>query len=156
TIFAFVVFAFAAAIQAQTAPPATPRDLNLVVLGDSILWGQGLKTEHKSWFLVKNWLEENQHVIVRERVQAHAGAVIGSARVAPPRSLMLYGEVNSPWPTLHDQIDDASRAIGDTSQVDLVLLDGCINDVNVRSFLNAANSSRVIETLAQEKCGAPV
>jgi hypothetical protein len=126
------------------------------VLGDSILWGQGLKTEHKPWFLVKSWLEENQHVMVRERVQAHAGAVIGSAGVTPPRSLMLYGEIASAWPTLHDQIDDAARLIGDTSQVDLVLVDGCINDVNARRFLNAGNGAQAIEALAQEKCGAPV
>jgi lysophospholipase L1-like esterase len=156
TIFVMVVLAFAAATQGQTAPAAVARDFNLLVLGDSILWGQGLKTEHKPWFLVKNWLEENQHVTVRERVEAHAGAVIGSAGIAPPRSLTLYGEINSAWPTLHDQIDDASRTIGDTSQIDLVLIDGCINDVNARSFLNAGNSSRVIEALAQEKCGAPV
>jgi hypothetical protein len=156
TVFAIVVFAFTAATQAQTAPTATPRDLNLVVLGDSILWGQGLKTEHKSWFLVKNWIEENQHVTVRERVQAHAGAVIGSAGIAPPRSLTLYGEIASAWPTLHDQIDDAARLIGDTSQVDLVLVDGCINDVNARRFLNAGNGAQAIAALAQEKCGAPV
>jgi len=155
-IFAVVVFAFAAAVQAQTAPPAPARDFNLLVLGDSILWGQGLKTEHKSWFLVKNWLEESQHVTVRERVQAHAGAVIGAAGTAPPRSLTLYGEINSAWPTLHDQIDDAVRVIGDASQVDLVLVDGCINDVNARSFLNAGNGRQRIEALTEEKCGPPV
>jgi lysophospholipase L1-like esterase len=156
TIFAVIVFAFTAAIQAQTAPSAAPREFNLLVLGDSILWGQGLKTEHKSWYLVKNWLEESQHVPVRERIHAHAGAVIGSAGVAPPRSLTVYGEINSAWPTLNDQIDDAIRIIGDTSQVDLVLVDGCINDVNARSFLNAGNRSPLIEALTQEKCGAPV
>lgn len=156
TIFALVVFAFATAVPAQNAAPVAPRDFNLLVLGDSILWGQGLKTEHKSWYLVKNWLEESQHVSVRERVQAHAGAVIGSAGIAPPQSLTLYGEIASAWPTLHDQVDDAVRLIGDTSRVDLVLVDGCINDVNARSFLNAGNSSQRIEALAQEKCGAPV
>src|ERR1051325_2793357 len=112
TIFAVVFFVSTAAIQAQTAPStntAAPHDFNLLVLGDSILWGQGLKTEHKSWYLVKNWLEENQHVPVQERIQAHAGAVIGSAGVAPPRSLTIYGEINSAWPTPHDQIDDAVR-----------------------------------------------
>lgn len=156
SIFAVVVLSFAAAIQAQTAAPVAPRDFNMLVLGDSILWGQGLKTEHKSWYLVKNWLEENQRVTVRERIQAHAGAVIGSAGIEPPQSLTLYGEIASAWPTLHDQVDDAVRLIGDTSRVDLVLVDGCINDVNARSFLNAGNSSQGIEALAQEKCGAPV
>src|ERR1044071_590089 len=94
TIFAVVVFAFTAAIHAQTAPAAPPRQFNLLVLGDSILWGQGLKTEHKSWYLVKNWLEESQHVPVRESVHAHAVAVIGSPGVAPPKSLTIYGEIN--------------------------------------------------------------
>src|ERR1043165_5229758 len=153
------VVAFTAATHAQVAPTTfhpAPREFNLLVLGDSILWGQGLKTEHKSWHLVKNWLEENQRMTVRERVEAHAGAVIGSAGTAPPRLLTLYGESASAWPTLHDQIDDAVRLIGDTSQVDLVLVDGCINDVNARRFLNAGNSSQNIELLAQEKCGAPV
>src|ERR1044072_4326183 len=117
TVLAVFVFAFTAAVQAQTASTAAPRDFNMLVLGDSILWGQGLKTEHKSWYLVKHWLEENQHFSVRERVQAHAGAVIGSAGAAPPQSLTLYGEIASAWPTLHDQVDDAVRLIGDTSRV---------------------------------------
>ncbi|HXT63482.1 MAG TPA: SGNH/GDSL hydrolase family protein [Pyrinomonadaceae bacterium] len=159
TLVTVLVFAFSTAIHGQTAPAtdrSAPRDFNLLVLGDSILWGQGLKTEHKSWFLVKNWLEQTQHVTVKEKVEAHAGAVIGSAGTAPPRSLTVYGEVNSAWPTLHDQIDDAVRVIGDPSQIDLVLVDGCINDVNARRFLNAGNSSQNIELLAQEKCGAPV
>ena len=158
-VLVVVVLALTAAIQAQVAPSAVspaPREFNLLVLGDSILWGQGLKTEHKSWHLVKNWLEENQHVTVRERIQAHAGAVIGSAGTEPPRQLTLYGEIASAWPTLNDQIDDAVRLIGDTSQVDLVLVDGCINDVNARSFLNASNSSQAIESLTREKCGQPV
>jgi hypothetical protein len=39
----------------------------MLVLGDSILWGQGLKREHKSWYLVKQWLEESGRVRVNER-----------------------------------------------------------------------------------------
>jgi hypothetical protein len=48
------------------------------------------------------------------------------------------------------------RAIDNPSQVDLVLVDGCINDVNARRFLNAANTPDGIKALAREKCGAPV
>src|ERR1041385_3847233 len=91
-----VVVAFSAATHAQVAPTTVhpaPREFNLLVLGDSILWGQGLKTEHKSWHLVKNWLEENQHMTVRERVEAHAGAVIGSAGNAAPPLLNPLGEI---------------------------------------------------------------
>ena len=128
----------------------------MLVLGDSILWGQGLKREHKSWYLVKQWLEESARVRVNERIEAHAGAVIGTAGTAPPKTLTLYGEISSAWPTLHDQVDDALRGLDDPSQVDLVLVDGCINDVNARRFMNAANTPEGIEALAHEKCSAPV
>jgi len=158
-IIAAVLLVFCSTIQGQTAATANrgaPRDFNMLVLGDSILWGQGLKTEHKSWYMVKSWLEETRGLIVRETIEAHAGAMIGSAGTAPPKSLTVYGEVNSAWPTLHDQIDDALRSIGDPSQVDIVLVDGCINDINGRRFLNAANTPEGIQALAEEKCGAPV
>ena len=36
----------------------TARPLNMLVLGDSILWGEGLKAKHKSWYQVKVWLEK--------------------------------------------------------------------------------------------------
>ena len=49
--------------RAQTTQSSTPRKidrpLNLLVLGDSISWGQGLKDEHKAWYLVKSWLQQN-------------------------------------------------------------------------------------------------
>jgi len=95
-------------------------------------------------------------VSVNERIEAHAGAVIGTAGTAPPKTLTLYGEISSAWPTLHDQVDDAVRGLDDPSQVDLVLVDGCINDVNARRFMNAANTPEGIEALAREKCSAPV
>ena len=157
---ATLILVFTYTTYAQSSQPAAKTaigqpELNLLVLGDSILWGQGLKEEHKSWYLVKMWLQETG-VTVREKIEAHAGAVIGTAGTSPPKSLTLYGEVNSAWPTLHDQIDDALKSFVDPSQVDLVLVDGCINDVNARRFLNAANTPEVIQELAREKCGAPV
>src|SRR2546430_13444882 len=48
------------------------------VLGDSILWGQGLKEEHKAWHQVKSWLEQTTGREVREKIEAHSGAVIRS------------------------------------------------------------------------------
>jgi len=58
---------------------STAKPLNLLVLGDSILWGQGLKEEHKAWHQVKSWLEQTTGREVREKIEAHSGAVIGSA-----------------------------------------------------------------------------
>jgi len=130
---------------------------NLLVLGDSIPWGQGLKDEHKAWYQVKTWLEDSIGRTVRERVEAHSGAVIGTpgdsgGNPVPP----LDGEVNRGLPSVNHQIDNALRSYADPSQVDLVLVDGCINDVDARRLLNAANTPVSIRELAQEKCGPPV
>src|SRR5207253_1737040 len=40
--------------------------------------------------------------------------------------------------------------------VDLSIVNGCINDVESRRLLNAANTPDNIRALAQEKCGAPI
>jgi lysophospholipase L1-like esterase len=155
---AAAILVFSQSALAQSAQPAganSPPQFNLLVLGDSILWGQGLKDQNKSWYLVKTWLQSNGHA-VRERIEAHAGAVIGSPGAESPKSLTTHGEIASAWPTLHDQIDNAVRSYVDPAHVDLVLIDGCINDVNARKFLNAANTPEGIQELAQEKCGTPV
>ena len=160
-VLATALLIFCCTARAQTTQtvanaPSLPREINMLVLGDSILWGQGLKDENKSWFLVKTWLETRTGLTLHEKIEAHAGAMIGTAGAEVPTSLILHGEIASPYPTLHDQIDDAVRSYVEPSQVDLVLVDGCINDVNARRFLNAANSPEEIKALAQAKCGAAV
>ena len=130
----------------------------MLVLGDSISWGQGLKDEHKAWFLVKKWLELNSGREVRAQVEAHSGAVIGRAEPgADPRTnYSLDGELSRAEPTVNEQIDIALRSFADPAQVDLVLVNGCINDVDSRRLLNAANTPDSIRELAQAKCGPPV
>jgi lysophospholipase L1-like esterase len=136
---------------------STAKPLNLLVLGDSILWGQGLKEEHKAWHQVKSWLEQTTGREVREKIEAHSGAVIGSAGDQTDNSTVwLDGEINRAVPTVNEQISYALRSYADRSQVDLVLVDGCINDIDARRFLNASNTPAGIRELAQAKCGAPV
>ena len=75
----------------------------MLVSGDSILWGQGLKAEHKTWYHVKLCLEKNTERRVVERIEAHSGAVIerssltdnltstnGEVNVGLPRSMMSW------------------------------------------------------------------
>ena len=141
----------------STQPGADDKQFNLLVLGDSIAWGQGLREEHKAWYLVKTWLESNGGQQVRERVEAHSGAVIGSVgdsagNPVPPQN----GEVNRGLPSVNDQIDNALRSYTDPAAVDLVLVDGCINDLDARRLLNAVNTPAVIHEAAQTKCGPPM
>src|SRR2546422_2291633 len=129
--------------------------LNLLVLGDSVMWGEGLKPEHKSWYHVKTWLEANTGRAVVERVEAHSGAVI-EAQDATESMRAEDGEVNVALPTVSDQIDGALRHYKDGSKVDLVLVNGCANDIGAQNLLNAAITTDEIRELTQAKCGAPV
>lgn len=145
-------------VYAQSAQPgADDKQFNLLVLGDSIAWGQGLREEHKAWYLVKTWLESNGGRQVRERVEAHSGAVIGSVGDSAGNPAPVQdGEVNRGWPSVNDQIDSAVRSYADPAKVDLVLVDGCINDLDARRLLNAVNTPAGIREAAQKKCGPPM
>lgn len=142
---------------AQEKPRRSDRPLNLLVLGDSISWGQGLKDEHKAWYLVKSWLQQNTGREVRELIEAHSGAVIGTPNQPEPASFFdLDGELSRAYPTIHGQLDHALKTYADPANVDLVIVDGCINDLDSRRLLNAANTPDGIRELAQAKCGSPV
>jgi lysophospholipase L1-like esterase len=130
------------------------RPLQMLVLGDSILWGQGLKTEHKTWHYIKVWLQRNASRPVEERIEAHSGAVIERNSLTDNLT-SSNREVNVGLPTINDQIDNALRFYSDPSQVDLVLLSGCGNDVGVQNLLNASNVGEVDEMI-QAKCGMPM
>jgi len=126
--------------------------LNMLVLGDSIMWGQGLKTEDKAWWRLKNWLKEKTGREVREKVEAHSGAAIDAAPGSEPFK-SGDGEVNLLTPTINEQVDEARKYYGDPSQVDLILVNGCINDVDVRNLLDASTALDALEVSIREKCG---
>ncbi len=147
--------------RAQTTQPPSPRKtdrpLNLLVLGDSISWGQGLKDEHKAWFLIKRWLQQTTGREVRERIEAHSGALIGTPNQSEPVSFAdLNGELSRAYPTVYGQLDHAYKMYADPFTVDLIIVDGCINDLDSRRLLNAANTPDSIRELAHAKCGPPV
>ena len=154
TIVTFSTFAFSQTSEKVAQVDPIDRQLNMLVLGDSILWGEGLKTEHKSWYQVKTWLERNTGRVVVERIEAHAGAVIESGSVDDSRTA-TNGDVNVALPTVNEELDNAIRFYSDRSTVDLVLISACGNDVGVQNLLNASGSEEV-DRMTLAKCGPPV
>jgi hypothetical protein len=130
------------------------RPFHMLVLGDSILWGQGLKAEHKTWYHVKLWLEKNTGRRVVERIEAHSGAVIERSSLTDNLT-STNGEVNLGLPTINDELEKAGRFYSDPSQVDLVLVSGCGNDVGLQNLLNVSRTSEV-DDMTNAKCGKPV
>src|SRR5437588_7279301 len=105
-ILTFSPFAFCQTTQSPGQVNSMKRQLNMLVLGDSILWGEGLKTEHKSWYQVKSWLATNTGRAVTERIEAHAGAVIEGSD-ASENMIANDGEVNVALPTVSEQAERA-------------------------------------------------
>lgn len=126
--------------------------LHMLVLGDSIMWGQGLKTPDKAWWRLKNWLQEKTGRDVRERIEAHSGASI-EATTGSEIFTSKDGEVNLLRPTINDQVDAAKKYYGNPAEVDLILINGCINDVDVRNLLDASTALDLLEANIKEKCG---
>jgi lysophospholipase L1-like esterase len=158
TYLALVVLLVASPAVGQTnripSDRSVTRPYQMLVLGDSISWGQGLKKEGKSWYQVKIWLEKSTGRVVTEKIEAHSGAVIERSSVTDSYT-STNQEVNVALPTLHEEIDDALRSYPDRSQVDLVLVSACGNDVGIVNLLNAS-SAEEIDRMTEEKCGAPM
>ncbi len=121
----------------------------LVVLGDSVMWGQGLDDASKASTRVQRWLESRLHREVQRVVLAHSGAVIVPDLVRdldPPTD----GEIPNAYPSITYQ---ASR-VDAPETVDLVLLNGGINDLHPAEILNPLNAiPNRLARLIRLKCG---
>ena len=131
--------------------PTANDPLDMLVVGDSIMWGQGLNRERKFWWRIKCWIEEKTDRPVREKIEAHSGASIESAGTELAYS--RNAEVPSFTPTVNQQVTAARQHYVDPAAVDLVLVNGCINDVDVRNLLNAATNPERLEVSIKEACG---
>ncbi|WP_029192901.1 IPT/TIG domain-containing protein [Paenibacillus harenae] len=106
--------------------------VHMLVLGDSIQWGQGLLEPEKFHSLVGTAVQAKQGGIgFYKTVLAHSGATIGAEdTTVSPR---LPGEVPTSYPTVMQQVDEFA---GIDDYVDLVLMDGGMNDIGITTVLN--------------------
>lgn len=118
----------------------------LVTIGDSVHWGQGLARQHKLHTLVANAIRVNVPDLI-EHFMAHSGAVIGAGLTVTRQR--VDGEVPVPSPTIMEQ---AAGFPGDPAEVLAVLVQGGINDVDIRTILNPFISSRQLSDLTREYC----
>ena len=150
----FTTSAVGALAQCPTPADTGPENrLNMLVLGDSILWGQGLREQQKSWYRVKCWLQGTTGRIVDVVMKAHSGAVVERSPGQTQSHISPNGEVNLPLPSINEEVDAAVQLYGEGAKVDLVLVDGCINDVDVRNSLNASVTPSVIRERSANSCG---
>jgi lysophospholipase L1-like esterase len=134
---------------AETSSPITLLldTFKLVVFGDSITWGQGLQEPYKFHSLVEQYIRDQRSDIgVYKTVRAHSGAVIGANRSEVASKPQLPGEINTGEPTIIQQVNAYQ---GNPDAVDLILLDGGINDIPPREILNPLAESNLVEETKQ-------
>jgi lysophospholipase L1-like esterase len=156
-LIVFVILSAPAAFaQCQTTTAAvSPGDpFHMLVLGDSVMWGQGLRDEEKFSSRLKCWLEEKINREVGVHVEAHSGAVISAVSNDPAEFVTSDGEVNRSNPTINLQLDHAIRFYQDAHAAPaLILMNGCINDVGVKNLLSASTPLDWLRAQAAKSCG---
>lgn len=135
----------------------------ILVAGDSLVWGQGLSEENKFYSLVKQWLEKEIFKGSRQvklKVKAHSGATV----IMPPEELEAHRragddigkiycpEVNVSFPSIQDQIESAAREYENREAVDLIILNGGITNIGVANTLNPFFSGKKFRRLVHQFC----
>jgi hypothetical protein len=142
-----------------TGSTAVGGQFTMVVIGDSIMWGQGLKEEYKFPTLVGNWIKSQlSGSPVSTYRYAHSGAVLKAneekdAKPATP------GEVPNAYPSIPALFwkvaSDLTPETPDRT-VNLVLMDGGINDVKVNSIITTdptiQDKVEWVRKLTRERC----
>lgn len=134
----------------RVAPPAGKgaRPFTMAVLGDSIMWGQGLADEEKFWFQTRRWLEHELGRPVTHHFMAHSGARIQPYSWLDSKA-PLYGEIPSPAPSVIKQ----AQMVPSPADVDFVLVDGGANDVGLMNALSPSHDARWIRNQMDFVCG---
>jgi len=140
--------------------------LKIVTFGDSAMWGNGDKPEHKIAYLVgQSVANETQRTVL---VDAFAHSAARLKRVDPDKGQLLpldpvtnqpLSDLDAERPTTVEQADCA--AVND-SDAEIVLLDGCINEVGATNialpifpFLNNTSPAQIQERVYAD-CGEPM
>lgn len=117
----------------------------VAVIGDSVTWGQGLKDGQKLHNIVRGVLGAD---LPPARMLAHSGAVIG-AGIPPAFSEIVHPEVPRGRPTILEQ----AELLPDPGSIDLLILNGGINDLDIRYILNPRTSVQELADDTRRVCG---
>ncbi len=125
-------------VDAKSWVPIVLDTYHILVLGDSIMWNVGLEDTQKHHYHVAEALRPRHAGIgVYRSVFAHTGAIIGIGKANINK---FHGELPYDFPTIYQQVDAAAAQYGEAAkEVDLVLLNGGINDMGLTKIVRTPN-----------------
>ncbi len=128
--------------------PSANGSIVMLVLGDSVAWGQGHLPHNKFHQLVCDQLQyRDGYQQIAPVMRAHSGAVIGAR--TDQQWTAKNGEIPMSGPTILAQ---CKHYDDDPDAVRVVLLDGGINDVGVGTIVNPSTSSTELQQLIDDYC----
>lgn len=139
------------------------RPFNMICLGDSVMWGQGLRESTKFTSQVQGWLKSkllgrpvNRFVYARSGATITTDPEFDESRIEDWMNNRALGEVPCSWPYVNRQVEVARDHLAtqqvSADAVDLVLLDGGINDMRVTTLLKEFNSTDLVREKSAEFC----
>lgn len=138
-------------------------DFNILVVGDSFIWNQGLQEKDKFYSLITESLRSG---LVRDisnvnlKVKAHSGARIRlhpkqveeMEKVGQETDRFYYPEADISFPSITTQVDTARQEYSDPSSVGLVMLSGGITDLVVGNAINPFLKKSKFLRMVHEYC----
>ena len=142
------------------------RPFEMLVVGDSLVWGQGLEEKDKFYTLVAEWLRSEAFRGPREvnlKVKAHSGS---TAKFHPDEAekykkagrdetFPFAPEVNVSFPSIYKQVEVAADEYrtASTPGADLILVTGCITDITTSRVYNPKGDDDELRREIQQYCG---
>ncbi len=122
----------------------------LAVIGDSVLWGNGLENRDKISSRVARVLERELGRRVVTQMLAQSGATI----VPGPDDGVCAASCNGEVPFVPTSITTQVGLIERPDLVEVVIMDGCANDISIATILSPQTTDAEMESLAAEFCDA--
>jgi lysophospholipase L1-like esterase len=160
-----VLVSAAAAGRSVFAAPSSDvaETFDFLVVGDSLVWGQGLNEKDKFYYLVKNWLREEIFKGNRKinlQVKAHSGARIrlhdyereALKNAGNDGAKFYYPEINVSFQSIKTQIDVARKSYRNPAAVNLIMVSGGVADITVAEILNPFRSNKLLREDITKYC----
>lgn len=122
----------------------------LAVLGDSVLWGNGLEERDKIPALVARAIEQELGRRVVTQLFAQSGATI----VPGPKDGVCTASCSGEVPFVPTSVTTQVRLVERPDLVELVLMDGCANDISIPTILTPQTTDAELESLSVQFCNA--
>ena len=121
----------------------------MAAIGDSVIWGNGLAEEAKFTRIVAQTIERERGVAVITQRYAHSGASAFDSRTGGECAFDCVGEV----PRVFTPIGRQAQQIQQPEAIDLVIMDGCINDVGIDRIVEPDVDDDELRRVTDLACG---